>query len=188
MTDSALEALELARSALTARLHAIAAADWDNATPCSEWNLRQPVNHVVGLHHRIAGIPRGGSLEEYVTTREDDWLGADHLAAWQQGTRALNDAIGSLHDLNTVVAYRVPLPAWDAIGLVAFDTAVHSRDISRSIGFDERLDDGLVQFALGFIEWVLGEPRLSFFTASAGPPPSAATPQARLLYLAGRKP
>ncbi|QLL06431.1 TIGR03086 family metal-binding protein [Mycobacterium vicinigordonae] len=188
MTDSALDALETARSQLTPRLKAINMAQWNNTTTCPEWNLRQLVNHVVGLHHRIARILRGGSREQFIATREDDWLGTDHIAAWQRGTNALDDAIGSLADLNTVVAYRVPLPARDAVGLVAFDTAIHIWDISRAIGFDERLDDALVEFALDFIEWVLNEPRLSFFTPPVGPPPSGAAPQGRLLYLAGREP
>jgi uncharacterized protein (TIGR03083 family) len=111
MTEPAVQALGLARSELLKRLEAIAASDWENATPCSAWNLRQLVNHVVGVHHRIARLVCGGSVEEYVATREDDWIGVDHLAAWHGGVRALDTAIDATQSLDISVAYRVPMSA-----------------------------------------------------------------------------
>ena len=154
MAEPAVEALGLARSELTRRLNAIAASDWEKTTPCSEWNVRQLVNHVVGVQHRVARLVCGGSREEYVATREDDWIGNDHIAAWHAGVRSLDKAITNARSLDIPVAYRLPLSARDAIGLTAFDTAVHTWDVSRAIGFDEHLDGGLVEFALGFMEWI----------------------------------
>lgn len=187
MTESGGEALGVARSELTRRLTAITAHDWENPTPCSEWNLRQLVNHVVGLHHRIARLVRDGSRDEYVATREDDWLGIDYLAAWQQGVRALDDVINTAQSLETLVAYRVPLSLRDVIRLVAFDTTIHTWDVSRAIGFEEQLDGGLVEFALGFIDRVRNDPGLSFFAPEKGQLPPGASSQARLLHLAGRE-
>ena len=189
MTEQAIEALGVARSELTKRLSAIADSDWEKSTPCTAWNVRQLVNHVVGVHHRVARLICGGSREEYVATREDDWIGIDHIAAWQEGVRALDEAIANAGSLDTRVAYRIPLSARDAVGLTAFDTAVHSWDVSRAIGFDEHLEDGLVKYALGFIEWIRSEPVLeALFASPKGDLPQGAAPQIRLLHLAGREP
>jgi uncharacterized protein (TIGR03086 family) len=111
MTEPVVDALRIARSQLTPRLNAITRADWDKATPCTEWNVRQLVNHVVGVHHRVARVIRGGSRDEYVATREHDWIGIDHIAAWQEGIRALYGAINDADSLDLAVAYRVPLSA-----------------------------------------------------------------------------
>jgi uncharacterized protein (TIGR03086 family) len=147
------------------------------------------VNHVVGVHHRIARLVCGGSRDEYVATREDDWLGVDHIAAWHDGVRALDAAIITAGSLNTTVAYRIPMSLRDVIGLTAFDTAVHTWDVARAIGFDEQLDHGLVRFALGFTDLVRGEPLLeALFDHPRRHRPHGASAQDRLLQLAGREP
>jgi uncharacterized protein (TIGR03086 family) len=189
MTERAVEALGLARSELTRRLNAITASDWEKATPCSEWNVHQLVNHVGGLQHRVARLLCGGSLDEYVAAREDDWIGTDHIAAWHQGARALDQAIDDAPSLDIPVAYRVPVSARDVIGLTAFDIAVHTWDVSRAIGFDERLGDALVKFALRFMEWIRSEPLLeALFGAPKEHLPDGASAQVRLLRMAGRAP
>ena len=189
MSEPAVEALGLARSELTRRLNAIAASDWEKATPCTEWTVRQLVNHVVGLQPRVARLVCGCSRDEYVATREDDWIGIDHVAAWHVGIRALDEAITNAESLDIPVAYRIPMSARGAIGLTAFDTAGHTWDVSRAIGFDEQLDDGLVESALGFMEWIRSEPPLeALFGSPTDYPLEGASAQDRLLHLAGREP
>jgi hypothetical protein len=111
MNEPAGAALGLARSESLRRLEAIAASDWENETPCSEWKLQPLVNHVVGLHHRVARLVCGGSVEEYIRTRENDWISTDHLAAWHVGVQALDTAINATQSLDISVAYRVPMSA-----------------------------------------------------------------------------
>ena len=188
MTEPAVEALGLARSELTRRLNAIATSDWEQATPCTEWTVRQLVNHVVGLHPRVARRVCGGSRDECVATREDDWIGVDHIAAWHEGVRALDEAINNARSLDISVAYRIPLSDRDVIGLTAVDTALHTWDVSRAIGFDEELDYGLVKFALGFMNWIRSERLLeALFDSPKGHLPEGASAQALLLQLAGRE-
>jgi uncharacterized protein (TIGR03086 family) len=146
------------------------------------------VNHVIGVHHRVARLVSGGSLDEYVATRDNDWVGVDHIAAWHEGVRALDETITNVPSLDIPVAYRIPRSARGAIGLTAFDTAVHTWDVSRAIGFDERLDDGLVEYALGFMDWIRTQPLLeALFDSPKGHLPKGASAQARLLKLAGRE-
>jgi uncharacterized protein (TIGR03086 family) len=189
MTEPAVDALGVARSELTPRRNAIGTTDWEKPTPCTEWNVRQLVNHVVGLHHRVTHLVRGGSRDEYIATREDDWIGIDHIEAWHQGIRALDEAINNAHSLDIPVAYRIPVSVRDVIGLTAFDTAVHTWDVSRAIGVGEQLDDGLVEFALGFMQWLRSQPELAtLFDSTNSDPAQGVTAQVRLLQLAGRHP
>lgn len=189
VSEPAIEALGRAQSEATRRLTTIATSDWEHATPCPAWNVRQLVNHVVGLQHRIARLLRGGTREEYIATREDDWIGADHIAAWQAGVGALDEAIGNTRSLEIPVDYRIPMTARELVGLAAFDTAIHSWDVSRAIGFDEQLDDGLVEFALGFVVWLCSESRYpGYFPIPKDQLPQVSSPQDHLLHRAGRHP
>lgn len=187
--QTAGEALRIARSELTVRLEVVSNRDWGYPTPCGEWNVRQLVNHVVGLHHRVAGLLRGGSRKQYIETREDDWLGSDHMKAWYDGVRELDEAIAATADLDVTVAYRIPVAARDVIALTAFETAVHTWDISRALHIDEHLDDGLIEFSLRFMRWIRTQPDLAiaFDTPGIGLD-GRAPPHAQLLHLAGRRP
>ncbi len=81
------------------------------------------------------------------------------------------------------------MSAREVLGHSAFDTTIHTWDVSRAIGFDERLDDGLVDFALDFMDWLRTETLLpAYFPPPKGQLPAAASSQARLLHLAGRDP
>jgi uncharacterized protein (TIGR03086 family) len=185
--EPVLDALAQARRELGRRLPALRPDDWPRPTPCTEWNTRQLVNHVVGVQFRVARLLAGGSKEVYVATREDDWLGRDHLAAWARAVTEFDASLAVLHSFDVGVDYRVPLTAREAIRLTAFDTAVHSWDISRAIGFDEDLDPQLTAFALEALEFFLSLPGLAaFFAAPQNDPPAEASDQTRLLHLAGR--
>lgn len=187
MNEPVITALGEARDELTGRLVAVRPSDWERSTPCSEWNLRQLVNHVVGVQFRIAKLLRGGTRQEYVANREDDWLGPDHISSWQRGIREYDEALKSLRGLEVEVDYRVPMTAREAVRLTAFDTAVHTWDIARAIGANERLPESLATFALAAIEGYLESAALAaLFAAPSAGAPRDGSPQARLLYLAGR--
>lgn len=174
---------------MTARLNAIDADDWGHPTPCPAWDVRQLVNHVIGLHFRVARLIGGGTRAEYVDTRDSDWIDSRHDEAWRESILLLDKAIRGTSSLDTVVDYRVPLSARDLIALAAFDTAVHTWDLSRAIGADEHLEYGLAKFSLGVMRWIRSQPELVPLFGSVEPPQdSEATAQQQLLRLAGRQP
>jgi len=109
--------------------------------------------------------------------------------ARRRGGSPLDTAIDATECLDFSVAYRVPMSARDVIGLAAFDTAIHTWDVCRATGSDEQLDDALVEYALGFMDWLRSEPRLSaYFPPPKDELPPGVSSQARLLHLAGRDP
>ena len=188
MSEPVIAALTVARAELLRRLSALQPGDWEKSTPCSEWDTRQLVNHVVGVQFRVGRLLAGGRRDEYIATREDDWLGQDHLAAWTQATADLDTAIVGLESLDVGVDYRVPLPARELLRLTVFDTTVHTWDISRAIGFDEEIDADVARFAREALEDLVRMSALTaLFTPPSGKPPVDTSDQELLLHLAGRQ-
>ena len=186
MTEEIIDALAIARAEFERRLTAITGDDWGRPTPCPEWNVRQLVNHIVGHEYRYADNLATNNTEYYVASRDDDFLGDDPHGSWPKGVALLDEAIAGLDSLDTTISFLLPLPARDVLLVRVFEATVHTWDVSRAIGFDERIDERLATLTCPLVE------RLPASRAFFAPPPdtlpSTATPQDRLLHLAGRKP
>jgi hypothetical protein len=75
----------------TARVEAVPAGAWEAPTPCTEWTVRDLVNHVVGEDAWTVPLMRGSTMAEVGDTLDGDedageyvrQLAADHLVhAW----------------------------------------------------------------------------------------------------------
>ncbi len=81
-----------------------------------------------------------------------------------------------------------PIPLEEALGsLVSMDTHIHTWDLARAVGGDDRLDPDVVRFA-----WEMLQPMDTMIRQPGvfGPkldPPVGADEQARLLYFLGRR-
>lgn len=189
MTEGILDALTIARSEFERRLNALTDDDWDKPTPCTEWNVRQLVNHIVSHEYRFADNLATDNTDYYVASRDDDFLGDDPQGSWRTGVALLDEAITGLDSLDSMVKWRLPRPARDVLAVRIFEAAVHTWDVSRAIGFDEQLDERLAVLTLPVFERLIQIPAMAaFFTAPTDSLPTGATPQDRLLHLAGRHP
>jgi uncharacterized protein (TIGR03086 family) len=142
-------------------------------------------NHVVGQEFRFAHILGGGSLDDYIATRDHDFVGDDPVAAWGAGVRLLDQVIDRFGALDTVIEWRWPMPARDLLAVRLLEAAVHTWDLSRAIGFDERLDERLLET----FERLFNDPVFSaWFQAPKGSLAPDLSAQERLLRLAGPEP
>jgi uncharacterized protein (TIGR03086 family) len=117
-----------------ARVQAAPVGSWSNASPCEEWTARDVVAHVIGSSRRItAGLTGTEAVE----------LGADDeiVTAWNSTRDGLMSAVNSA-DLSTVMPGPFgPMPAEQIIGrLMCTDMLVHTWDLARAVGGDERLN------------------------------------------------
>lgn len=171
--DQLLVSLRLAREGFDWRLRAVGPTDWARATPCTEWNVRDVVNHVVGQEFRMTGLFNGGSLEEFVRERDTDFLGNDPVDSWLRGCRELDAAIADPAALDRTVEYRNgPTTGRRLLGVRVMDLTVHTWDLARAIGADEELDERIVSMLLDH--------------AAVGLQDAGVSPQDRLLGLWGR--
>jgi uncharacterized protein (TIGR03086 family) len=81
-------AYDIAAAALHAVIRGVAADQWSAPTPCTEWNVRMLVNHVVGGTLLFAAIIRGEPRPD----RSRDHLGDDPAAAFASAAQSLHDA------------------------------------------------------------------------------------------------
>jgi uncharacterized protein (TIGR03086 family) len=73
-----------------ARVAAVTDDQWGDPTPCTDWSVRDLVNHVVGEELWTAPLLRGKTIEEVGGQFDGDVLGADplHMARMTSGAAA----------------------------------------------------------------------------------------------------
>jgi uncharacterized protein (TIGR03086 family) len=132
MTEEIIDAVGNARAEFERRLTAITADDWGRPTPCTEWNVRQLVNHIVGHEYRYADNLATNNCKYYVASRDDDFLGDVPQASWLNGVSLLDEAIAGLDSLDATINFLLPMPARDVLLTRVFEAAVHTRGTSHA--------------------------------------------------------
>jgi uncharacterized protein (TIGR03086 family) len=173
---------ELVAAGFDQRVRAVPAGKWDAQSPCEEWKARDVVTHVVGNYR---------SMVAQATGAESRAMGAD-----EEPVEAWTDAYGQLLVLTKdpeTLAKPVngptgPTPFEQMLGtLVAMDTHVHTWDLARAVGGDERLDQNVVRFAQGMLEPMDEMLRRPGVFGAKLEPPAGADEQTQLLYFLGRR-
>jgi uncharacterized protein (TIGR03086 family) len=180
--------LDLGRSEFDRRLRLVGRNDWARTTPCSEWDVRQVANHVVGQEYRVAGLLAGGTLEDFIAVREDDFLCGDPPGAWERDCAMLDRVLSEPGVMERSVDYRNgPTTGRVVVTVRVFDMAVHCWDLARGVGLDEVIEPALVDWCLD----ALAGP-LAFLNGGFPPAPADLVPDAsaqdRLLHACGRSP
>ena len=170
------------------RVQSVADNQWDSQTPCTEWDVRALVNHVVGELRWIPPLLAGRTIAEVGDDLTGDLLGKQPKAAWDD---ASSSAIAA--SLQPGAMERtVHLSSGDGradtyLSEVAADVTIHTWDLARAIGADERLDTGLVQFAQSTLQSHLEEWRAAGALGPAVDLPRGADPQEAFLAMVGRQ-
>jgi len=127
------------------RVHAIAEDQWTLPTPCARWDVRQLVNHVVGENRWAVPLLSGSTIAEVGSRLDGDLLGDDPVAAWDASAAEAATAVsrpGAMDD--TAHLSFADLPGSEYTAQLFADALVHTWDLARAIGADERLDPELV--------------------------------------------
>lgn len=157
-----------------------------NQTPCSDWKVRDLLNHVIGGGHMFAaGLrdepPQGGDAT--------DLVGDDHKAAFRTAIDEFSAALADTDDLDKLVSLPFgTLPAVAALQLAAGDLLVHSWDLARATGqpFDPPAE--FVEASYGFFQVAVNDDLRA--AGMFGPPyevPADASALDKLLAHAGRQ-
>ena len=141
--------LEVANRGFAMRLGQVGARDWSRSTPCTEWDVRALVNHVVGANVRYQLLLRGAPLEQVEATREVDHLGDHPLAAFELTAAAVTGCFHEPGVLDRTFRHAIGDRTGHQLCVMRIlDVGVHSWDLARAIGSDERIDDAVVAMAL----------------------------------------
>ncbi|MEV7611684.1 TIGR03086 family metal-binding protein [Streptomyces sp. NPDC089799] len=189
-TDSLLQWHAKALDLFGERVHAIREDQWDAPTPCTEWSVRDLVNHVTGEQLWTPPlVTEGRTVADVGDELSGDLLGADPVGAWDRAAAAARAAFAAPGSLDRTVklSYGPALGSAYCSELTA-DCVVHTWDLCRGIGADDRLPDDLVEFAIKEVmPYADGLAASGLFAAPVEVPPGADA-QTRLLGMVGRAP
>lgn len=127
------------------RVNDVGADQWDAPTPCSDWSVRDVVNHVAGEDLWTVPLVRGRTIEDVGDRFDGDVLGGDPAGA----------ALRAAADAESVVLEALPRGGkvhlsygeeklGEYVHQLAADHLVHAWDVAAATGGDTRLDPASV--------------------------------------------
>jgi len=182
---SGLDRWRTVADGFSARVDAVPADRWDSPAPCAGWTARDVVGHLVGWVPPLLDAGAGIRIEGIPSVADDP------AAAWRRLRGALVDIVAdpdvSERRFDHPQAGRHPLDQAIAMFVVG-DLLIHTWDLARATGQDERLDPAAVHDQLLGMEAF--DPGFLEATGQYGPAvavPADADEQTRLLALTGRR-
>ncbi|WP_058042524.1 TIGR03086 family metal-binding protein [Streptomyces roseifaciens] len=189
MTDATL--LNRHREALalfTERVHAVRPGQWDEPTPCTEWSVRDLVNHLAVEQLWVPPLLEGRSIDDVGDALDGDRLGDDPVAVWDAAEAAAREAFAAPGALErTVELSSGPSDTRGYCSQMTADAVVHAWDLSRAIGADERLPKPLVELTRREVEPYIDSLAGTGLFAEPVEPPPGADAQTVLLAQLGRR-
>jgi uncharacterized protein (TIGR03086 family) len=129
-----------------ARVRAVGDDQWELPTPCSDWNVRQLVNHLVYEDRWTVPLMEGSTIAAVGDRYEGDLLGDDPKGAWAESCAEAVAAVQADGALERMVDLSSgPTPAGEYVSQLLADHLIHAWDLARAVGADERLDPELVE-------------------------------------------
>jgi uncharacterized protein (TIGR03086 family) len=107
--------------------------DMSNATPCTEWDLRTLINHMVYELLWVPDLLKGKTVAEVGSAHDGDVLHSDFRTAWQHAADAA--LVATMHvDMDAPVHLsRGDEPASAYLLEMANDMLIHGWDVGRSL-------------------------------------------------------
>jgi uncharacterized protein (TIGR03086 family) len=185
MTHDPLADFEAAAAQAQRVVAAVRADQLGDPTPCTDWTVRDVINHMVTGNLLFAAIV----ADEPRPDRSADHLGSDHVAAFRDAVTRLSEAF-TKHD---VLSGTYPTPMGEGpgallVGMRFNEMVVHAWDVARASGQSTTLDPELAARSLASFEAAPFIPRGEGkpFGDSKQPPPDA-HPADRLAAYLGRE-
>jgi uncharacterized protein (TIGR03086 family) len=129
---------------------------WHDGTPCSEWDVRTLVHHLLSEQRWVPPLFEGLTIEEVGDRFEGDLMG-DNASAWPG---LLASAIEEAHAAvarpgaleRTVHLSFGDVPGQEYVIQLTADLAIHAWDLARATGQDQALDPDAVTLLLPWTE------------------------------------
>lgn len=157
---------------------------WTAATPCTEWSVRDLVNHVVSEELWTVPLVHGSTIEEVGSRFDGDVLGEDPVAT---SHRAAAEAAAAGDEVAPDTKVHLSYGDEDAaeyLNQLAADHLVHGWDLAVATGGNSHLDPELVQEVA---TWFAGREDAYRASGAIGPHlNSTGDPQVDLLAAFGR--
>lgn len=168
------------------RVDGIDASAWGGPSPCEGWTVRDVVAHTVIVHRRVLSRLYGGELPaiEPAPPLPGEDLPAELRTVISSVQEAVDDPERAQRRVDTIAG---PMAFADLVGtLLCVDLLLHTWDVARATGQDERLDPAAVAAAMRFLLPRDVELRVPGEFGPRLDAPPGADEQARLIAFSGR--
>ncbi len=119
----------------------VTAEQWSAQTPCTEWKVRDLVNHMVGTSRFLVAAATRATPSD---APDADHLGDDPVGAFAAAAKMSSEAWRSDGAIDGMVTIPAEMPAIAALGVNIIDIGTHCWDLAEAIGADHGLSDSLV--------------------------------------------
>ncbi len=178
-----------AMEATRAYIDAVQPEQWTGPTPCTEWNVRQIANHLIGENLWAVELLRGSTVAEVGSRLEGDLAGDDSAAAYTASVRSASLACSAPGAMETTCHLSFgDYSGYDYAAQLFMDTLIHGWDIAKATGQNTQLDPELVEACLPIAEQLTNQFRTAGVFGDNLPIDPDADAQTRLLALVGRRP
>jgi uncharacterized protein (TIGR03086 family) len=161
---------------------------WHGPTPCSEWDVKQVANHIIGENLWAAELFRGKTIAEVGSRLDGDLAGDNPAPTYAASVEAATPVVTAPGAMETTchLSFGDYLGS-DYAAQLFMDLLVHGWDVARATGQDSRLDPDLVQACLPIAEQLTTQFRSAGVFGDNLSVSANAGPQTKLLALLGRR-
>jgi uncharacterized protein (TIGR03086 family) len=168
-------------------VHLIGRDQWGLPTPCTEWDVRALMQHLVNEQLWVPPLLEGKTIAEVGDAFDGDNLGTDPAAAWDEAAGGARAAVKALESLQSVTHLSFgDNPAEEYLNQMVFDLHIHGWDLRTAIGADPTMDAELTEYLMPWTEVTMKMYRAGGVVAEAPPIPDDASAQTKILALSGR--
>lgn len=160
-----------------------------DSTPCSDWDVRALINHIIGGMNATSA---GGSGDKVEMDTGVDLAADDHVGAYERASKSALETFsepGSLERTFTMPWGDTPGSA--VLGLVLSDCVVHGWDLAQATGQHITIDDDVAEAIYGMTAKMM-KPKGSFPRGDRFAQPvevaDDAPPADRMIAYFGRRP
>ncbi|GGQ33087.1 TIGR03086 family metal-binding protein [Streptosporangium pseudovulgare] len=183
------EAYRRALDAFGALVHRIGPGQWRLPTPCVDWDVRTLVDHVVRENRWVPLLLAGRTVGEVGDALDGDMLGDDALKSFDTSATAAVQAVFEDGALTRVAHLSFgDVPGGEYVAELFADVLIHTWDLARAVGADERLDPELVDVCAAWFADAEKGYRQAGVIGEQRPTPAGTDAQTRLLAAWGRPP
>lgn len=161
---------------------------WTGPTPCTEWDVRQLVNHLVFENLWVGELLQGKTIAEVGDRFSGDVLDNDPLDSFDKALKTAKGAVDAPGAMETTchVSYG-DVPGSAYISEIFNDFLIHGWDVAKATGQSTTLDPDLVSATYEMLEPRKEKIRASGVFGTEVPVPPDADLQTKLLALLGRR-
>ena len=161
---------------------------WHDATPCTGWDVRALVNHLVSGNLWAAELAAGATIDDVGGRLDGDLLGSDPALSYAESATSAAAAFRRPGALGAPCAVSYgPVPGSVYAGHRFIDVLIHGWDLAAATGQDTTLAEGLMEACQKIVE-----PQMEAFREAGAfggeiDAPPGASAQTRFLAQLGRR-